>query len=164
MSAHPRGGRRALVAALIALTASAASGQPSNQQREQEVMAVINELFDAMRASDTAKMRAVFDPQVKFTSVTMMRDSTRIQSEQLDAFLRSVGAPRTDTLDERLRSPVVHVDGDLATVWTEYDFFIGKRFSHCGVDTFQLVRRKEGWRIIALADTRRRTGCPQAAP
>jgi hypothetical protein len=134
--------------------------QQQRQGSEQDVMSVVTGLFDAMRARDTARMRATFDPDVKFTSVTMGRDSTTIRNEDLDDFLRAVGTPRPDTLDERLRSPVVHVDGDLATVWTEYDFFVGTRFSHCGVDAFQLVRKKEGWRIVALADTRRRTGCP----
>jgi hypothetical protein len=162
----PRHCRIALraAAALVAVTWTAlpraAGAQQPRQGSEQEVMRVITGLFDAMRARDTAKMRAAFDPDVKFTSVTMGRDSTSIRNEELDEFLRAVGTPRPDTLDERLRSPVVHVDGDLATVWTEYDFFVGTRFSHCGADAFQLVRRKEGWRIVALADTRRRTGCP----
>jgi hypothetical protein len=61
--------------------------------------------------------------------------------------------------DERLRNPVVQVDGGLASVWAEYHFYVGTRFSHCGVDTFHLVRTTEGWKIIDLADTRRKDGC-----
>jgi hypothetical protein len=53
----------------------------------------------------------------------------------------------------------VHVDGGLASVWTEYAFYVGERLNHCGVDAFHLVRTAEGWRIIDLADTRRREGC-----
>jgi hypothetical protein len=41
----------------------------------------------------------------------------------------------------------------------EYRFYVGERFSHCGVDSFHLVRTADGWRIVDLADTRRREGC-----
>ena len=63
--------------------------------------------------------------------------------------------------DERLRGTTVHVDGPLAAVWTGYAFYAGTRFSHCGVDAFQLARTADGWRIVSIADTRQRTGCPE---
>ena len=47
----------------------------------------------------------------------------------------------------------------LASVWMDYRFYVGECFSHCGVDTFHLVRTAEGWRIVDLADARRREGC-----
>jgi hypothetical protein len=58
---------------------------------------------------------------------------------------------------------VVHVDGPLAVVWTDYAFFAGQKFSHCGVDAFQLARTPAGWRIVALADTRKTEGCDEAS-
>jgi hypothetical protein len=62
--------------------------------------------------------------------------------------------------DERLGATTVHVDGPLAVVWAEYSFYAGTKFSHCGVNAFQLVKTADGWRILALTDTRQRTGCP----
>jgi hypothetical protein len=53
------------------------------------------------------------------------------------------------------------VDGPLAMVWTGYAFYAGPRFSHCGVDAIMLGRTTAGWRILSLADTRQRTGCPE---
>ena len=57
--------------------------------------------------------------------------------------------------------PIVQVDGNLASVWVEYSFYIGPRLSHCGVDAFQLARDASGWKIVAIADTRRRLGCSE---
>jgi hypothetical protein len=48
----------------------------------------------------------------------------------------------------------------LAMVWAPYELYLGTKFSHCGVDNLQLARTAEGWKIIALVDTRQRTGCP----
>ena len=37
----------------------------------------------------------------------------------------------------------------------------GEQFSHCGVDAFQLAKYQEGWKVVTLADTRQREGCPK---
>jgi hypothetical protein len=46
-------------------------------------------------------------------------------------------------------------------VWTEYDFHLGDKFSHCGVDAFHLLKTSAGWKVVALSDTARREGCPK---
>ncbi len=53
----------------------------------------------------------------------------------------------------------MRVEDNLATVWLAYDFFVGDELDHCGEDTFQLARTSLGWKIIAIADTRRDEGC-----
>jgi hypothetical protein len=40
-----------------------------------------------------------------------------------------------------------------------YKFYVGETFSHCGVNSFQLFKDKEGWKIIYLIDTRRKDPC-----
>ena len=62
-------------------------------------------------------------------------------------------------LDERISFETVKVDGDLAIAWTPYKFYLGDQFSHCGVNSFQLVKLEGVWRIQYLIDTRRRQGC-----
>jgi hypothetical protein len=109
-----------------------------------------------MRARDTAAMRAAFDTTVALQSVGP--DGIRV--DPLAGWLASVaGAREGVVLDERLGEPVVQVDGPLATVWVRYHFFVGERFSHCGVDAFVLARVADAWRIISVADTRQREGC-----
>ena len=77
----------------------------------------------------------------------------------MDAWLRSIATPRPELRDERTRNEIVHIDGTLATVWAEYSFYVGPTLSHCGVDAFQLAKDADGWKIISIADTRRRAGC-----
>jgi hypothetical protein len=47
----------------------------------------------------------------------------------------------------------------MAAVWTPYNFYYNGQFSHCGVNSFQVIRFKDGWKIQYIIDTRRRTGC-----
>ena len=54
---------------------------------------------------------------------------------------------------------VVKIDGALASVWTPYKFYFNGKFSHCGVNSFQLVRMNNTWKVQYIIDTRRRVGC-----
>jgi hypothetical protein len=130
------------------------------QADEQAVMGVVQRLFDGMRARDTAKMHATLHPDARLISAGVKDGAPTVTIQSPAAWLAGVPTARPGALlDERLRNPVVKVDGGLASVWTEYSFYLGEQLSHCGVDTFHLVRTTEGWRIIDIADTRRREGC-----
>lgn len=124
------------------------------------VLAPIQRLFDGMRGGDSAAVRAAFHPAAFLATVGARQGGTALRVDTLEAFVRAVGTPREESWDERLHGTEVRVDGPLASVWTEYTFYVGGRFSHCGVDAFQLARLPDGWRIIALTDTRRPEHCP----
>lgn len=133
-------------------------------QRRGEILAVVNQLFDGMRASDSAAVRTLFHPQAQLLTTLIQDGTPTIRQDSLNAFLRSIGTVRPDNLDERLKNERVFLDGTLAVVWTDYDLFLGPRFVHCGVDAFHLARIGDRWQIVSLADTRRRDGCSPPAP
>ncbi|MCU0649636.1 MAG: nuclear transport factor 2 family protein [Gemmatimonadaceae bacterium] len=144
---------------LFALLLAAAPVPTQPPTPADSALAVVKALFDGMRAGDSSVVRRVFHPNASlFTSLTRGGAGV-VQQTTIDAFAKSVGSPHPEVFDERLFNPVVHVDGGLASVWVEYSFFVGKTFSHCGIDAFQLARDGATWKIIAIADTRRREGC-----
>lgn len=130
------------------------------QSAERDVLAVVQQLFDGMRARDTAKMRSVLHADARLVTTGVRDGAPLARLVPLTRWLEGVAGATAGVLDERLRNPVVHVDAGLASVWTEYSFYVGDKLSHCGVDLFHLVRTADGWRIIDLADTRRTEGCP----
>lgn len=141
---------------------SPASSGSSASPEAREVVQVVTRMFDAMRARDTAAFRSVLDSGAVLLSVGRTREGTPVvRRESMDDFVKGIaGAPAGKLLDERIYDPEVRIDGGLATVWTEYDFYLGDSFSHCGVDAFMLARLADGWKVIAISDTRRRDGCP----
>lgn len=143
---------------LLCAAIIAAAGPVAAQQTENEVLSVVRQLFDGMRVHDTARIRALLHPQARMVSAGLRDGVPSVSVDGPDGWLAAVGRG-TEPYDERIRNPVVKVDGGLASVWAEYAFYVGDRFSHCGVDTFHLVRMPDGWRIIDIADTRRKEGC-----
>ncbi len=41
----------------------------------------------------------------------------------------------------------------VAQVWMPYDLYLGDKWSHCGVDTFTLMKSEGRWRVAALVYT-----------
>jgi ketosteroid isomerase-like protein len=150
----------ALPALLVLATLAA---QPLRAQADEEAAAraAVTALFDAMRAGSAEGVRAAFTPDARLQSAGMRPDGQAVlRSEQVENFATAVGAPRDEVWDERIDAWDVRVDGPLAVVTTDYSFYAGDRFSHCGINAFQLLRTADGWKIFQLVDTRRRTGCP----
>ncbi len=149
--------RKLILLTICVLFASAVFAQSAEQEA---VKKVINNLFTAMRTSDTVLLKSVFAPEMVLQSVMNKRDGgVSLVTEKAAAFIKSVGTPHKDVYDERIVITDVKIDGPLASVWAPYKFYVGSTFSHCGVDVFQLMKTAEGWKIIYIVDTRRKDNC-----
>jgi hypothetical protein len=136
----------------------AQSAHPSAERAA--VDSIVASVFNAMRKGDSAAVRRAFHPRALLTMAGATRDGTPQTSlDSIDAFVKAVGAPRSEIWDERLYEPVIQVDGNLAVVWAPYSFYLGPLLQHCGTNAIQLAKGADGWRIISLVDTRRKTGC-----
>jgi hypothetical protein len=123
---------------------------------EKAVLAVVQKFFDALAARDADAARAVLAPEGHYYSVRENGTVSGASHAELAARLPT----GKEKLLERMRNPRVTIRGGIANVWTEYDFHRDGRFSHCGVDSFNLVRMPEGWKIAGLIYTVEPRGCP----
>ena len=134
--------------------------QSISQTAEDSVKTAVNNLFSAMKNADTAQLRNCFSGNCIFQTITKNKEkNTVVKDEMLGEFLASVIAQPKGSLDERIVFDVVKIDGPLAIVWTPYKFYYNGKFLHCGVNSFQLVKLAEGWKIQYLIDTRRKENC-----
>lgn len=131
------------------------------QDQEQEaVINTIKQMFDGMRAGDSAMVSAVFVADAgMFTVFTDKNGDAQRRQGSLQNFLNAVGTPHDKVWDEKIWSYKVKIDGVLATAWTEYTFYHGGELSHCGVNAFNLFKSNDGWKIINVTDTRRKSNC-----
>lgn len=129
------------------------------QSEEERVKAVINALFEGMRRSDSAALKAVFAPAAILQTIAAKEGKVSVRTDGVANFITSVSKPQGAVLDERISFGQVLVDGALASVWTPYKFYVGDKFSHCGVNSFQLVKIDGSWKIQYVIDTRRKEGC-----
>jgi len=82
-----------------------------------------------------------------------------IRTEKVEDFAKQVGASQAGDLDERFTISKILVDGNMASVWVPYQFYYKGNFSHCGVNSFQLAKINNEWKIQYIIDTRRKDNC-----
>jgi hypothetical protein len=130
------------------------------QSAEDSVKAVVNQLFAAMKGANAAMLKEAFADSAVLQTIRRKQDGTFfVQDEKVSDFVEQIGKAKKDSLDERITFETVKIDGPLAIAWTPYKFYYAGNFSHCGVNSFQLVRINGRWKIQFLIDTRRRQGC-----
>ncbi|MFY8025758.1 MAG: nuclear transport factor 2 family protein [Sediminibacterium sp.] len=132
------------------------------QSAEDSIKATIRKMFFAMIESDGAMLQDCFTENAIMQTITTNKEGKLIvRNDSVAAFIRQVSNMPKGLADERIVFDIVKVDGPLASVWTPYLFYRRADFSHCGVNSFQLVRNNDKWRIQYLIDTRRKTGCKE---
>ena len=130
------------------------------QSAEDSVKAVVNQLFAAMKGANAAMLKETFADSAVLQTIRRKQDGTFfVQDEKVSDFVEQIGKAKKDSLDERITFETVKIDGPLAIAWTPYKFYYAGNFSHCGVNSFQLVRINGRWKIQFLIDTRRKQGC-----
>lgn len=134
------------------------------QPFEKDKMAVkktIETFFGAFHAQDSVALRnLVADDIVLQTTARNKEGKTIFRTQDFGAFLKSiVSIPDSVAFEEKLTSWSIQVDRTMANAWVGYEFWLNGNFSHCGINSFQLINFDGEWKIIYLIDTRGRAGC-----
>ena len=145
--------------------ASTVGARETTEQERAGVLAAVQGFMDALRTRDTTAMNLHVDSLTRITLLRPARDGgTRVLVLTAAQFIHAVSQPNQPAIDEPIRNPVVHVSGDLATVWAEYQVRRDTVVTHCGFDAFHLARRDGRWKLLNISDTYQQTGCGPAWP
>ena len=123
---------------------------------EGSAIAIVNKLFAGMKAKDAEQIRSVFSSEGQLIAIDKPRDGKGVSKTRVltgDAFATMIAANKGADYIEQMPSPEARVTGDLAVVSGRYTFHVGDKPSHCGTNTFNLVRTDAGWKIANAAST-----------
>jgi hypothetical protein len=130
------------------------------QTVEDSVKTVVKQLFEGMKNSDPSLIRSAFADSAILQTITKSKEGKiTIENDSVDEFAKMIGTVKKGAADEQIIFESIKIDGPLAMVWAPYKFYFNGKFSHCGVDSFQLVFINGKWKIQYLIDTRRKQPC-----
>jgi hypothetical protein len=140
---------------LIAIEALAQSTPPSNaapnnDAEKEAVKNVIKQTFKAMITVDTVLLKSCFAPGAIMHVIQNQKDSVIVRTSRVADFVASIGKQQSGALDERSFDEIIYIDRELASAWAPYTFHRNGQFSHKGIDSFQFVKLKDGWKIQYL--------------
>ncbi|MEE9208678.1 MAG: hypothetical protein V3U67_09990 [Gemmatimonadota bacterium] len=158
--------RRTILTALAVTVLAGLGAVPANAQWAEEeeakaaAMEVITGLFDAMRAADSAAVRAAFHSDVQIASSFSNGEGVAgVQYGEIEGFVQGVGGAAHGDWDEQVGETELRAYDNLVTAAMPYVFNFKGEVSHCGVNTFQIGKIGEEWKVVGIIDTRRTEGC-----
>ncbi|KGL62403.1 nuclear transport factor 2 family protein [Polaribacter sp. Hel1_85] len=145
-----------VIALIFSITLSA-----QHKTDEKAIQNVIETFFDGLHKGDSAIVKSTLHKDIKIqTTFTNKKDEKILKTELKSNLLKGVANKKPeDVYIEKLLSYTFKVDGNLASVWIPYEFYLNGKFSHCGANSFQLFNNNGTWEIIYLVDMRRRGNC-----
>lgn len=121
----------------------------------------IETFFDGLHKGDSTIVSSTLHATIKMqTTFTNKKGEKRLVTESKEKVLTGIANKKPEhTYFEKILSWNINVDGNLASVWTPYEFYLNDKFSHCGANSFQLFNNNGKWQIIYLVDMRSRNNC-----
>ena len=128
---------------------------------EKAIKNTISTFFEGLHKGDSTLVSSTLNDAIKIqTTFTNKKGNKILKTETRSKLLNTIASKKvTDTYFEKLLSFTIKIDGNLASVWTPYEFYYNGNFSHCGANSFQLYDNNGKWEIIYLVDMRRRNNC-----
>lgn len=131
-------------------TVQTSSVTTNNAAEKAAVLNVIKQTFKAMLTADTVLLKSCFAPGAIMHVVQNQKDSVIVRTSRATDFIANIGKQQPGSLDERSFDEIIYIDREIATAWAPYTFHRNGVFSHKGIDSFQFVKLKDGWKIQYL--------------
>lgn len=123
--------------------------------QEAQVKKTVQTFFEGLNAADVAKIKTVCAEDMILQSVAVHTAANKFTSETAAKFYEGIEKNAGKAkFEERVKEFKIETDGHIAHVWVPYEFYINAAFSHKGVNSFELVKFKEGWKVVYVLDTR----------
>jgi len=117
---------------------------------EEAVRALLDEVFDAMRAGDDEKLKTLI---LSDTSLDRIAPNKAVERGDASGWIGWVGTLNPGQADEQIFDVEIKVEGPLATAWAPFTIAIDGELKSCGVNHFTLVKSETGWKVAYLIDT-----------
>jgi len=141
------------IASLLAATPARAQGD------ERAVVAAVTKFLDGIRTRDTSLMRSTV---VSGATLVRVGGPTGLGAPAaIDGIIERTGKGTGPGNDERIETPKVQIDEQLASLWAYRTLTLPgeTKIDICGVDVYLLRKGPDGWKIFQIAGTGRSEGC-----
>lgn len=128
------------------------------------ILALMEQAFDAIASGNPDDQRAI---QLAEGTSLSFRPHPNGEPGELEMQITTNEALVAGGIDDNHKYverwtgiPTVLTRGPIAVVWGEYEFWIDGEFSHCGIDSVDLVKVDGAWKIANWMWTVEKDHCP----
>ena len=145
----------------VMMTISASAGATPGP--EQPILDLMDAAFAAVASGDPEDWAAI---QLANGTSISLRQHPEVPGQFIqkiasnEAMAAEAMADGDEYLERWLGEPEIRIHGPTAVVWGAYEFWINGERSHCGIDSVQLIRVDDDWKIANWTWTVEPDACP----
>ena len=125
---------------------------------EKNVLEVVNKFLKVLETGDIEMAREILVVEGSNFSVREDGESYKVRFTDYKSLIENL--PKTKgKYREVIRNPKILIHKKIAVLWAKYDFFVNGKFSHCGVDSFSLIKSEGKWKIASIIYTVEKKAC-----
>ena len=157
---------RATVCLILILAVSGFDNAFAESGDREAILAVMDKAFAAVRSNLPDDWRAI--QLAEGTTLSFRPGPTggpqerEMRISNNEAFIADLEPDGHEYIERWTGEPTVLIRGPIAVVWGEYEFWIDGEFSHCGVDSADLVEVEGEWKVANFMWTVEKDDCPTA--
>ena len=143
---------------------SASTSAKAESDDRQAILALMDKAFAAVRSNIADDWRAI---QLEEGTTLSFRPGAEGRPEELEMrisnnedFIADLKPDGHEYLERWTGEPIILIRGPIAVIWGEYEFWIDGEFSHCGVDSADLVKIDGEWKVANFMWTVEKEDCP----
>jgi hypothetical protein len=152
-----------LTALIIIYTPLSANAEASDREA---ILAAMDKAFAAVHSGIADDWRAI---QLAEGTTLSFRAGPTDDAEKLEMrianneqFISDLKPDGHEYTERWTGEPTILIRSPIAVIWGEYEFLIDGEFSHCGVDSADLVKIDGEWKIANFMWTVEKEDCPTA--
>ena len=124
------------------------------------ILETVQKFFDSIEFRDRQLLESILVPNSLNISARELDDGeAQFNVMSYDEVVSALTRPGRNA-KERSWDETVLIQGNIAVVWTPYDSHVDGVFSHCGIDSFQLIKQDGQWLISNSSWTLETENCP----
>ncbi|MBS1500622.1 MAG: hypothetical protein JST32_01075 [Bacteroidetes bacterium] len=153
--------KKLLMTGIVLGLASVAFSQSQTNDND-AIKNTINRVLVAMQEDDTVAFQDEFAGNILIQYAESKNDTVGsvVTINPVD-YLKQVGKFKDDAWIEKItRYDDINIGNGVAIVWASYKFYLGSKFDHCGITIFQLVKRRQHWKVVSIFYTVKTGNCP----
>lgn len=144
------------LAAVLALAATPAfAAEPSKA----DIGKVVSQFQEALKTHDGKTLASLFTPDCSWVEALGAESLVKVRAKKPDVGPYHTSTPAKfadfvsnskDPLEERFHDVRIETDGTVGIVYFTFDFLLAGKVQNHGVETWQMVRTEDGWKIAAM--------------
>lgn len=151
--------KKTLTTLLVSLMLTTAVADEADDRAT--VMDVIETFFAGLTAKDTDSMRQIMTEDGILYGYRETAEGLVVFNPTHAAYLENL-ASREGIPVERIWDVEIMLHDRIAVVWTPYDFYSDGVFSHCGMNSFSMLKTDDGWKITGVVFSVQPENCEES--